>query len=162
MNCPPCRLGAASPLPTASAGQGFCFRLPSGMSLAADSGVQDFLRRAHHDLRIHGFKGARDDHVHERGLLARLHLLLAKGGMGDDVRPFPDQIEMVGIIDVLRDHAIFHLRGAMMERIVVTIVVSLERLDEFCCHTGLHTKIVDVKIVSFRRKWNLSHGYYSL
>jgi len=23
--------GAASPLPTASAGQGFCFRLPSGM-----------------------------------------------------------------------------------------------------------------------------------
>src|SRR5437764_5272361 len=80
--------------------------------------VEHFLWRHRHDLGIGRHEMPALDQLHEfRPDLARDQF--ADAAVLVDVAPFADQVEMVGVGAVAAQHAVLHLRGRAVERVVV-------------------------------------------
>jgi hypothetical protein len=100
------------------------------------------------------------DQLHEARLdLARNQF--ANASVLLDIGPLADQIEMVRISGVASQHAILDLGARAVKRIVVAVIELIEQLDELVAPAGLHSKIVDMKVVAFGRQRYQCHSSLS-
>src|SRR5262249_48155197 len=85
--------------------------------------------------------------------------LLPDAPMLLDIRPFPDQIEMIGVPGVAAQDPVLDLLVRTMKRVVVAVIELVEELDEPVARAGFDPEIVDVKVVALSRQRYESHWY---
>src|SRR5207247_9649297 len=106
--------------------------------------VEHLLGRHRHDLGIGRY---------EAPLLDQLDKLrpdltgypLADAPMLLDIRPFPDQIEMIGVPGVAAHPPDLDLLVRTMKRVVVAVIERVEELDALVARAGFDSGMVDVK-----------------
>src|SRR5262245_58160033 len=98
--------------------------------------VQQVLGGAGDDLRVGRNETAALDQLHEGGLEV-LGQVPADLRVNLDVRPLPEQIEVIGIPDIATEYAVLYLRRRLVHGVLVGLVEGTEERGELCsCPTN--------------------------